>query len=242
MCASTRYDCRLKCAIPRCAASATNPLNISIPDHDPHTRPHVLAADALCFHRGDEAIFGPMSFVLDAGDVLMIEGSNGSGKTSLLRVIAGLLDASSGSVLRNGSQARQAGSLAYLGHLGGLKLDLSARENLRFATRLSGLRQGTSIASALMSVGLDGFEDTPLRFLSAGQRKRAALAGILLAPASLWLLDEPYANLDQNGHTLVDRLLETHGARGGAAVITSHGMSHPALSRLRRLPMASAHA
>jgi len=203
----------------------------------------MLAAEALCFHRGDEAIFGPMEFLLDAGQVLMVEGGNGSGKTSLLRVLAGLLEPSSGRVLRHGRPLDDGhAAIAYLGHMGGLKLDLSARENLRFSARLTGIRQGASIGSSLLSVGLEGFEDTPLRFLSAGQRKRAALAGVLMAPAALWLLDEPYANLDQNGHVLVDRLLETHAARGGAALISSHGLSHPAVSTLSRMPMVCAHA
>ncbi len=192
--------------------------------------------------RGEEPVFGPMSFSLKPGEVLMIEGANGSGKTSLLRVLAGLLEASAGSVSHGSDDRSGPGWQVYLGHNGGMKADLSASENLRFATRLTGLRKGTSIASSLKSAGLEGFEDTPLRFLSAGQRKRAALAGVLLAPAALWLLDEPYANLDQNGQILVDRLLETHSSRGGAALITSHGLIRPAVTRLSRIPMACNHA
>lgn len=204
---------------------------------DTQVAPTLLAAEGLCFMRGDEPVFGPMSFSLKPGDVLMIEGENGSGKTSLLRVLAGLLEASAGSLLRSSGEPSRPGSTVYLGHSGGMKVDLSARENLRFSARMNGLRKGTSIASSLKSVGLEGFEDAPLRFLSAGQRKRAALAGVLLAPAALWLLDEPYANLDQNGQVLVDRLLETHSSRGGAALITSHGLTRPAVTRLSRMPM-----
>ena len=205
--------------------------------------PPLIAAEALCFLRREEPIFGPMSFALNTGEVLMLEGSNGSGKSTLLRVLAGLLEASFGQLQREGRAAFECSApMAFLGHNGGFKHDLSARENLRFCTRIGGLRPGASIASSLMSVGLDGFEDTPLRFLSAGQRKRATLAGVLIAPAALWLLDEPYANLDRDGLTLVDRLLETHCARGGAAIITSHGLNHPALSRLRRMPMECAYA
>jgi heme exporter protein A len=216
-------------------------LNTHDPDHA--TPAPLIAAEALCFHRGDEAIFGPMDFAVHSGEVLMLEGSNGSGKTSLLRVLAGLLEPSSGRVLREGLPAdAESAPLIFLSHSGGFKHDLSARENLRFGTRLRGLRPGTSIASSLKSVGLEGFEDTPLRFLSAGQRKRATLAGVLITPAPLWLLDEPYANLDRHGHTLVDRLLETHAARGGAAVITSHGLSNPAVAKLKRATMESGNA
>jgi len=212
-------------------------------DPDLHPRAPLIAAEALCFSRGDEPIFGPMNFAVASGEVLMLEGGNGSGKTSLLRVLAGLLEATTGRVVRDGHNAPESNApLAFLGHSGGFKHDLSARENLRFSARLCGLRHGTSIASSLLSVGLEGFEDTPLRFLSAGQRKRATLAGVMMAPVALWLLDEPYANLDRNGHVLVDRMLETHSARGGAAVITSHGLSIPTLSRLTRLTMECAYA
>lgn len=215
-------------------------MNASDPDHA--LAPPLLVAEALCFQRGDEPVFGPMNLSLNPGDVLMVEGDNGSGKTSLLRVLAGLLEPSAGSISRSDRAEAGPGALAYLGHNGGLKFDLSARENLRFAARLNGLRKGTSIASSLKSVGLEGFEDTPLRFLSAGQRKRAALAGVLIAPAALWLLDEPYANLDHSGHVLVNRLLETHSSRGGAALITSHGLIQPAVARLSRVRMECTHA
>jgi heme exporter protein A len=211
---------------------------VTMPDSLNSTIPPLIAAEALRFQRGEEPIFGPMNFAVRSGEVLMLEGSNGSGKTSLLRVLAGLLEPSSGQVLREGLPVHaDSAPLIFVSHSGGFKHDLSARENLRFGTRLRGLRPGTSIGSSLKSVGLEGFEDTPLRFLSAGQRKRAILAGVLITPAPLWLLDEPYANLDRHGHTLVDRLLETHAARGGAAVITSHGLSNPAVSKLQRATM-----
>jgi len=206
--------------------------------------PPLIEVRQLCFSRSDEPIFGPMAFALEAGEVLLVEGANGSGKTTLLRVLAGLLELGedAGEILREGVAAAESQqALAFLGHASGLKLDLSPRENLRFTTRLGGLRAGASIHAALLSVGLDGFEDTPMRYLSAGQRKRAALAGILSAPVALWLLDEPYANLDQEGHVLVDRLLETHAARGGAAIITSHGMTSPAIRGIRRLRMECHH-
>lgn len=197
----------------------------------------MLAAQNLCFDRGLEKIFGPMSFELIAGEVLMLEGGNGSGKTSLMRVIAGLLQPTSGQIVHHAQSGDDLMSPVFLSHSGGQKQDLSPRENLDFSLRLSGARMGTSVASSLQSVGLEGFEDTPLRFLSAGQRKRSALAGVLMARSPLWLLDEPYANLDQHGVLLVNRLLETHCARQGAALITSHGLINPMVARLRRMHM-----
>jgi len=119
--------------------------------------------------------------------------------------------------------AKLSHQVALLAHLLGLKLELSALENLRFAIGLGGLRSGITPQLALASVGLEGYEDQPLRMLSAGQRKRVALARLLLVPVALWLLDEPYANLDREGIELVNRLLDNHARRGGAALITSHG-------------------
>lgn len=186
----------------------------------------LLEARALGFARNEESIFGPLDFALHAGEVVLIEGDNGSGKTTLLKVLSGLLEATSGEVLLHGTQltlAKLSHQVALLGHLLGLKLELSALENLRFAIGLGGLRSGITPQLALASVGLEGYEDQPLRMLSAGQRKRVALARLLLVPAALWLLDEPYANLDREGIELVNRLLDNHARRGGAALITSHG-------------------
>ncbi|MBS0569707.1 MAG: heme ABC exporter ATP-binding protein CcmA [Proteobacteria bacterium] len=186
----------------------------------------LLQAQSLCFARNDEAIFGPLDFELRPGDVVLIEGDNGSGKTTLLKVLSGLLEPSSGNVLLHGvplTLAKLSHQVALLGHLPGLKLELSALENLRFATGMGGIRPGITPRLALASVGLEGYGDVPLRTLSAGQRKRVALARLLLVPAALWLLDEPYANLDREGIELVNRLLDNHAHRGGAALITSHG-------------------
>ena len=197
-----------------------------MPSIDQHDRPALLEARRLCYARNDEPIFGPLDFVLQAGEVVLIEGDNGTGKTTLLRVLSGLLEATSGEVLLNGEPltlARLSHQVALLGHQPGLKVDLTAIENLRFATGLGGLRAGISPTTALAGVGLEGFADVPTRQLSAGQKKRVALARVLLAPVGLWLLDEPYANLDLEGIKLVNRLLELHARRGGAALITSHG-------------------
>ena len=193
-------------------------------DHD--TTAPLLEARALIFARNEETIFGALDFALRAGEIVLIEGDNGSGKTTLLKVLSGLLEPTSGEVLLHDAPltlARLSHQVALLGHLLGLKLELSPLENLRFAIGLGGMRAGITPQLALASVGLDGYEDQPLRMLSAGQRKRVALARLLLVPAALWLLDEPYANLDRDGIELVNRLLDNHARRGGAALITSHG-------------------
>lgn len=188
--------------------------------------PLLLEARALSFYRQDEPVFGPLDFRLHEGEVVLVEGDNGSGKTTLLRVLAGLLHIDEGELLwRGGRWQRDAylGDTLFLGHHLGLKSDLSARENLAIASGLYGARDGANVNQVLVDVGLPGYEDEPVRRLSAGQKKRAALARLLLLPATLWLLDEPYANLDRTGIELVNRLLEQHAARGGAALVTSHG-------------------
>ena len=203
----------------------------------------LLQAQSLRFARNEEEIFGPLDFSLHPGEVVLIEGDNGSGKTTLLKVLSGLLEATSGSVLLHGAPltlAKLSHQVALLGHLLGLKLELSALENLRFATGLGGIRSGITPQLALTSVGLEGFEDAPLRTLSAGQRKRVALARLLLVPAALWLLDEPYANLDRGGIELVNRLLDHHARRGGAALITSHGAYALTSGTPRRITLKSA--
>jgi heme exporter protein A len=186
----------------------------------------LLQARALTFHRQDEPVFGPLDFCLDAGELTLIEGDNGSGKTTLMRILTGLLRPEEGELYWRGEPLtwdRCSGEVVFLGHQLGLKADLTPHENLRFAIGLHGHREHSHIDEALARVGLAGYEDEPVRKLSAGQKKRVALARLLLIPAALWLLDEPYANLDRTGIELVNGLLEAHIAHGGAALVTSHG-------------------
>jgi heme exporter protein A len=190
------------------------------------TAPPLLEARHLAFHRQDEPVFAPLDFAVDAGELALVEGDNGSGKTTLLRLLAGLLHAGEGELLWRGEPWQRdacLGEVVFLGHQLGQKLELSARENLGFSCGLHGRRDGADIDAALAGVGLAGYEDEPLRRLSAGQKKRVALARLQLLPAVLWLLDEPYANLDRHGIALVNRLLERHVAAGGAALVSSHG-------------------
>jgi len=208
-----------------------------------HDHPALLEARGLAFARNDEPIFGPLDFALHPGEVVLIEGDNGSGKTTLLRVLSGLLAPTSGEIRLNDEPltlARLSPQVALLAHQGGLKFELGAIENLRFAAGLHGVRSGISPATALAGVGLDGYADVPVRQLSAGQKKRVALARVLLAPVGLWLLDEPYANLDLDGIKLVNRLLENHANRGGAALITSHGAYAYTSGTPRRIPLRPA--
>jgi heme exporter protein A len=149
-----------------------------------------------------------------------------------------MLRATQGEVLLEGAHFaldRVAGAIVFLGHQLGLKAELTPRENLSLAQALYGRREGLSIEGALRDVGLAGYDDEPVRRLSAGQKKRAALARLLILPARVWLLDEPYANLDRDGIALVNRLIDTHARRGGAALVTSHGAVSFAGDALRRI-------
>jgi len=185
----------------------------------------LLAVAKLAFARNDEPVFGPLDFHVDRGEALLVQGGNGVGKTTLLRVLAGLLHAQEGHVLLDGLEAdplRRARMMAYLGHLPAFKADLSAAHNLRFLSELHSARM-VSLIDAMALVGLAGEEDTPARQLSAGQKKRLSLARIWLSPATLWLLDEPYANLDLDGIDLVNNMVRAHLEAGGAALVTTHG-------------------
>ncbi|GHE25722.1 heme ABC exporter ATP-binding protein CcmA [Vulcaniibacterium thermophilum] len=188
--------------------------------------PPLLEARGLRFTRNDEPVFGPLDFAVDAGEALLVQGENGSGKTTLLRVLAGLLRADAGEIRIDGepaSAARRARAIAYLGHLPAFKADLTALENLRFLCGLHGRRRAQLPEQAIAMVGLAGYEDALARQLSAGQKKRLSLARMWLAPAPLWLLDEPYANLDLPGIELVNRMVQAHLRGGGAALVTTHG-------------------
>lgn len=188
--------------------------------------PPLLQATGLHFTRNEDTVFGPLDVAVDAGQALLLRGDNGAGKTTLLRVLAGLLRAEAGEVHIEGkpSDHRQRSEhMAYLGHLPAMKGDLGVIENLEFLCGLHGQRDGRDIDQALALVGMAGYEDHLARQLSAGQKKRIGLARIWLAPVPLWLLDEPYANLDLDGIELVNRLVRAHLDAGGAAIVTTHG-------------------
>ena len=209
----------------------------------PPTSPEapLLLARGLGFSRNEEPVFGPLAFSLAPGEALLVLGGNGAGKTTLLRVLAGLLEATTGEVELMGRPVDRhhlARGSAYLGHLHGHKADLGALENLAYSQAIQGGR-GPGIESALAEVRLAGYEDTPARRLSAGQNKRLALARLRLQGAPLWLLDEPYANLDLDGIALVNRLIQAHVAEGGSVLLTTHGANAAPPVPVRTLTLAA---
>ncbi|WP_123402234.1 cytochrome c biogenesis heme-transporting ATPase CcmA [Inmirania thermothiophila] len=187
----------------------------------------MLEAEGLVFVREDRVLFEDLGFALHAGEALQVEGPNGSGKTTLLRVLCGLALPEEGEVRWRGTDIRRARSeylaeLAYIGHQHGVKGELTPRENLAVACALGGRRDGVEADEALARMGLSGYEDVPCRTLSAGQRRRVALARLLLTPARLWILDEPFTALDRGGRRDIERLISQHLAQGGLAVFTTH--------------------
>jgi len=187
----------------------------------------MLNVAGLHLWRGDRHVLRGVSFAANPGQCVLLTGKNGAGKTTLLRAIAGLLDPEEGQVAWRDLPARQSrdafhGELAYLGHEPPLKGDLSGRENLRYAIGIRRAVTGQEIDAALERTGAQSFADRAVRTLSAGQRRRVALAGVLLAGAVLWLLDEPTTNLDAEGQGLVASLIEEQLGRGGIVVAAVH--------------------
>jgi heme exporter protein A len=188
----------------------------------------VLEASELACSRGGRPLFRALSFRIESGELLRVAGENGSGKTTLLKLLAGLLTPDAGEVRWRGEPIRAlreeySRSLVYLGHAPAVKDDLTAAENLGIACTLAGLQPSPqSIRDALDEYGLPVGE-VPVRKLSQGQRRRAALARLLLGErAPLWLLDEPFAALDVAAARLTEEIVARHVARGGAVIYTTH--------------------
>ncbi|MCP5155378.1 MAG: cytochrome c biogenesis heme-transporting ATPase CcmA [Ectothiorhodospiraceae bacterium] len=191
----------------------------------PTTAPVLLEGRALACQRGERMLFRGLDLTVHAGELVQIHGPNGSGKTTLLRILCGLTRPTEGEVRWVAEEPDAAGLEAdvhYVGHLAGVKLELSPLENLAFVARLRGGRAGASPRDALARLGLAAFEDEPLRTLSAGQRRRTALARLLTRVARLWILDEPFTSLDVEGTATLVELMDEHVARGGAVILTSH--------------------
>jgi len=177
--------------------------------------------------RGYRDLFTDLEFKLCPGQVLRIEGKNGSGKTSLLRIMAGLAQPLQGEVLWQGRKIHHAESdyfqnLLFLGHRAAIKFELTPIENLCMARSLYGTTDENGIEDALYKVGLYGFEDIPCAQLSAGQKRRVALAQLFLTKAKCWILDEPYTSLDVAAIAMFEELFTQHISNGGMLAITSH--------------------
>ena len=174
--------------------------------------------------RGEHHLLRGISFSVAPGQLLQLNGPNGVGKTSLLRVIARLLPAESGELFWRGrrADAEYQQHMLYLGHSNALKLDLTALENLRFSAGLQRAITDKQCLEALQTLAIPQCADLPARVLSAGQRRRVALARLLISPASLWVLDEPITNLDVAGIVLVESLLSRHLDQGGMIIAAAH--------------------
>jgi heme exporter protein A len=184
-----------------------------------------LTAENLACARGDRTLFDGLNFRVSAGQALAVEGANGAGKTSLLRMIAGFLAPAAGRIVvktggrENDDVEERGNAIGWLGHQDGLKPQLSVREQLDFFASLYGHRCDSAV---LEQVGLARQADLPCRYLSAGQRRRLALARLLASRRPLWLLDEPFAALDASGQRLVAHLMARHCGDGGIIIAATH--------------------
>jgi heme exporter protein A len=185
-----------------------------------------LTGSGLAVVRNGRSVFSGLSFELAAGELLAVTGANGVGKSTLLRIVAGLLAPSAGRVsLEPATADSLASELHYLGHLDGLKTTLTVRRNLEFWRALWAAK---TVELALEAVGLGNLADLPVGLLSAGQRRRLAIARLLIDERALWLLDEPATSLDAAGEQMLGRLIAAHLAAGGMAMVATH----------RELPLA----
>jgi heme exporter protein A len=183
-----------------------------------------LEGTGLSCIRDDRVLFEGLAFELYAGQVLLLEGENGSGKTSLLRIICGFREPDSGRIRWCGDAVNDSqfyAQMAYVGHLDGVKKELTVLENLKVSLALS--KPGRySIQDALKKVNLAGFDDALVQALSAGQKRRLSLARLLITENCLWILDEPFTSLDKQGIALIETLMIEHCSNNGMIVLTSH--------------------
>ncbi|WP_157014498.1 heme ABC exporter ATP-binding protein CcmA [Mesorhizobium xinjiangense] len=183
-----------------------------------------LVADNLAGERGGETIFSKVGFTLDPGGCLLVTGPNGAGKSTLLRVVAGLLPVAAGTVgLESGGERwpDPAAACHYLGHLNGMKVALTVEENLRFWQQFMG-EMHLAVDAALDSVGLGEIGHLPFAYLSTGQKRRAAIARLLVSHRPVWLLDEPTAGLDTASEAQFAALMRAHLKEGGMIVAATH--------------------
>ncbi len=185
-----------------------------------------LSGNDLTLFRGERCLFRDLSFALSPGELLLLEGRNGTGKTSLMRAIAGLISLEAGEILWGDLPVlshRQAfhGALVWMAHRVGFKADLTLVENLRFEAHLRS-QSGADFDEVLHRLDIDRLKALPVRSLSAGQQRRVALARMLLSGVPLWLMDEPFTNLDREGRELVMKLTSEHLESDGMCIMAAH--------------------
>lgn len=187
----------------------------------------ILELQGLGCERDGRQLFANLDMQVFPGDIVQVEGPNGSGKTSLLRILTTVSHDYQGELLWRGQPFQKArldylNHLLYLGHLPGVKKALTPRENLNWFSGMNSGHNQVKIEQALDGVGLYGFEDVPCYSLSAGQHRRVALARLYLTPAQVWILDEPFTAIDKQGVANLEGLLSEHAAGGGAIILTTH--------------------
>ena len=207
--------------------------------------PALLEVNQLGCVRGDRRLFSGLDLSLRAGTFLQVTGPNGSGKTSLLRILCGLLAPAEGQIKWQGENIRSLGedyftSVTYLGHRHGVKDELSGIENLRISNALNGIDVSQEYAREVLAwMGLAGRESLPARLLSEGQRRRVALARLLTCKTKLWLLDEVMTSLDKGAVGLIRSLIEEHLEGGGIAIVATHQDLQVATGSSLRLELAT---
>lgn len=177
--------------------------------------------------RQDIILFRDINFGLNAGQILQIDGVNGSGKTSLIRILAGLIQPTAGEVYWRGVPVADCRyefqrEISYIGHLNGIKEGLTALENLRVARDLANIKASANFPGILGRIGLAGMEEVYVNAMSAGQRRRLALARLLIDSKRIWLLDEPFTSLDAEGKVTVEQMISDHSNNGGIIVFATH--------------------
>jgi heme exporter protein A len=203
----------------------------------------MLEALNLGCTRGDRRLFKDLNFSINSGELIELRGANGSGKTSLLRILCGLAAPAEGEVRWRGESIRSlgeeySGSIAYLAHQNGVKDELSAIENLRIGCGVAGNPLSTFDAQAILErVGLSRQQNLPARSLSAGQRRRVALARLLVSKATVWILDEVLTSLDDAAIKLSRRFIGDHLSKGGLAIIATHQELDLVADRVQRIEL-----
>lgn len=212
-------------------------MNALFPQFDTPTR---LEVTNLSMSRGDNVLFEALSATVDSGDVLWIQGDNGIGKTTLLEALAGLSRPDDGDVswLKDGQLSSPNQLIAYQPHRSFAKPTLSTKEDLSFWAKLN--RTNSLVESAFTYIGLSERHSVPTQNLSAGQRRRLALAKLIISRKPIWIMDEPGAAMDIEGVALIDDLISQHIMRGGSAIIASHASPRKLGANTRKLTLRSA--